>query len=146
MSTRTAFVSILALGCLVLPVLAQDAPTGEAAIEARQELMGSNAGVMGSLAELSGEEAVAAAQTLVDNFTRLPTLFPEDSMAGETRALPVIWEDWEGFEAQVAMAREAAQNLLEAAQSGDAAAFTAAVEAMGGQCGACHSTYRGPAS
>lgn len=119
---------------------------GQAAIEARQELMGSNAGVMGSIADLSGHEAVAAAQTLVDNFTRLPTLFPEDSMEGETRALPLIWEDWEGFEAQVAMAKEAAEALLAATQSGDEAAIASATEAMGGQCGACHSKYRGPAS
>ncbi|HHY49936.1 MAG TPA: cytochrome c [Alphaproteobacteria bacterium] len=106
--------------------------------------MDSNASVMGSIGELQGEEAIAAAQTLVDNFTRLPTLFPEDSQAGATRALPLIWEDWTGFEAQVAMAKGAAEALLAAAQSGDAAAIGEAARNMGAQCGACHGKYRAP--
>lgn len=139
--SRTALVALLAVG-LGAAVVADEQLSGEAAIAARQELMQSNAATMGSLADLTGAEAVTAAETLVANFERLPTLFPEDSQEGDTRALPLIWEDREAFEAQIAMAHDAATALLEAAQAGDMAAYAEAVGAMGAQCGACHSMFR----
>jgi cytochrome c556 len=124
-------------------VIAQEQLSGEDAIKARQELMQSNAEIMGTAAELSGAEAITAAQTLVGNFERLPDLFPDDSQQGDTRALPLIWEDRESFDMQVASAHDAANAVLAAAQAGDTAAYAEALGAMGGQCGACHSQFRG---
>lgn len=140
--SRTALVATLLLVSFGA-VIAQEQLSGEDAIKARQELMHSNAEVMGSAADLTGAEAVTAAQTLVANFERLPMLFPEDSQQGDTRALSLIWEDRESFEVQIASAHEAAVAVLEAAQAGDMAAYGEALGAMGAECGACHATYRG---
>src|SRR5688500_19623778 len=96
---RTALLTGI-LACLSSGAVAQEQLSGEAAIEARKELMRSNGATMGAAGEATGADAIAAGETLVANFERLPTLFPEDSKEGETRALPLIWEDMEGFNAQ----------------------------------------------
>lgn len=134
---------ILVLG-LAAGVVAQDQLSGAAAIEARHELMESNAATMAAAKDATGADAIAAGETLVANFTRLPDLIPEDSQEGETRALPAIWEDTAGFLAEVTAAREAAQGVLDAANAGDAQAYAQALEAMGERCGSCHSKFRAP--
>lgn len=139
---RFLYLPVLVLCSLGVGVIAQEQLSGEAAIEARQELMHSNASVMQSAGAATGADAVTAGETLVANFQRLPDLFPEDSKEGETRALPLIWEDMEGFQAEITAAQEAAQAVLDAANADDAEAYAAAIGAMGGRCGSCHSKYR----
>lgn len=136
------YLPALVLCSLAVGVFAQDQRSGEAAIEAREDLMHSNASVMQSAGEATGADAVTAGETLVANFLQLPDLFPEDSKEGETRALPLIWEDMEGFQAEIAAAQEAAQAVLDAANADDAETFTAAIQAMGDRCDSCHSKYR----
>jgi cytochrome c556 len=144
MIVKTMLLAGVAALCLGTVGLAQEQLSGEAAIKARQELMRSNAQVMGSAADLTGAESVTAGETLVANFERLPTLFPEDSKDGKTRALPAIWENPEEFQAEITAAQEAAAGVLAAAQANDTAAYTQAIEAMGARCGSCHSTFRAP--
>ena len=78
---------------------------------------------------------VAFAKTIVD-------LFPEGSDGGETRALPEIWSDWDGFKKVTSDHVAATEKLLAAAVSGDASAVGAQLKATGGTCGACHKPYR----
>ncbi|MCR9071216.1 MAG: cytochrome c [Alphaproteobacteria bacterium] len=86
--------------------------------------------------------AVAPATAMVAFAKTVPSLFPEGSGTGDTRALPAIWSDWAGFE-KVAMEHVAAvEKLQAAAQSGDASALGAQLKATGATCGACHKPYR----
>ena len=54
----------------------------------REELMKSNGGTLRSAGNLSGAEAVAAADTLIYNFTNLPVLFGESTKGIASGALP----------------------------------------------------------
>jgi cytochrome c556 len=69
-------------------------------------------------------------------------MFPAGSDQGDTKALPVVWTDWKGFQAADAAAGVAYDKLAAAAGSGDLAATTAAFGDAGKACGACHNTFR----
>ena len=108
--TALAFVALAAVGAL--GVIAQDALSPEEAVAMRKDLMKSNGAVMqGGAMDKTGDEAIAAAQTLVDNFTKLPDLFPEGSAIEGSRALPAIWEDWDAFVAIIDTAKVAQMPL-----------------------------------
>jgi len=143
--TTFAVLGVVAAG-LTAPVIAQDMLMGADAIERRQELMKSNGMTLRGARGASGDEAIAAAETLVSNFAELGDLWPADSMEGDTKARPEIWNEdgslSEGFLTAYNNASSAADALLAAAQSGDAEAFGAAFGAMGGSCGACHQSYQ----
>ena len=142
--TSLAMAGLMSVG--VIAAFAQDAfvapATPEEAVEMRQATMKSNGGTLRSAGELSGAEAVAAMQTLLDNYTNIPALFPEGSLVGDTKALPAIWENWDEFTAIVETGRAAAESGLAAAEAGDAAAYAEAVKTIGGTCGQCHQQFR----
>ncbi|MCC6888589.1 MAG: cytochrome c [Hyphomicrobiales bacterium] len=74
----------------------------------------------------------------------LPKLFPDNSKSGgETRALPKIWSDKNGFNAQIAVfAKAAAEGKAKATTlEGLKAAFPAVTKA----CNDCHEDYRAAA-
>ncbi|WP_108395815.1 c-type cytochrome [Devosia submarina] len=142
--TTLALAGLMSVG--IVAAFAQDAfvapTTPEEAVEARQATMKENGATLRTAAQLSGAEAVAAMQTLLDNYTNIPALFPEDSAVGDSKALPVIWENWEEFTAIVESGRSAAEAGLAAAEAGDAAAYGEAVKAIGATCGQCHQQFR----
>lgn len=84
------------------------------------------------------------ARQIAERAERIPTLFPEGSGTGDTRALPAIWSDWDGFVAAAQANRAAALALADiAAGSGaDAATADGALRALGASCGACHDAFR----
>ena len=143
--TAMAVAGLLITG--VVATFAQDAfvapATPEAAVAARIALMKEDGGLLRSAGALTGPEAVAAMQTLLDNYTHIPDLFPEGSIVGESKALPAIWQNWDAFVAIVETGKTAAAAGLAAAEAGDAAAYGAALQALGGTCGACHQQFRG---
>ena len=116
--------------------------TNEQLVETRQNAMKQNGMTLRGAASLTGDEAVAAATSLLQNFTNLPDLFREGSITDKSKALPAIWENWDDFRARFDHNAEVAANMLAAAQSGDTATYTAAIEELGKSCGACHDTYR----
>lgn len=140
-----AIAGLMTLG--VVAVVAQDAfvppATAEEALAARKALMREDGGLLRSAGGLTGAEAVAAMQTLLDNYTHIPDLFPEGSIVGDSEALPAIWENWDAFVAIVETGKTAAADGLAAAESGDAAGYAAALQALGATCGACHQQFRG---
>jgi cytochrome c556 len=137
-----ATVLILAAGTLA--VVAQDAftppATPEEAIAMRQALMKENGAVLRGAGSLTGEEAIAAAQTLLDNYTQIPAVFPEGSEGGD--ALPAIWQNWEAFTAIAEAGRAGAEAALTAAQAGDMAGYAAGLQQVQGTCGQCHQQFR----
>lgn len=110
-------------------------------IDLRVDTMRSNGMTMRGAGGLSGDEAVAAAETLKHNAQLLKLLFPEGSGEG-TKALDNIWTDWDNFVAILDGMEENAMAMADAAAAGDADAYGAAMQAIGGACGMCHSTYR----
>src|SRR5690606_27193390 len=141
----------LAFGALAI---AQDAPavvvdpaiagmTNEQLVEARETAMKQNGMALRGADRLSGEQAVAAATVLLQNFTNFPALFREGSIVGQSKALPSIWENWDDFKGRFDHDAEAAARMLAAAQSGDTAAYSVAIREIGESCGGCHMTYRG---
>ena len=118
--------------------------TPEQVVEARQAAMMSNGRTLRNAGTLTGAEAVAAATTVLQNFTNLPHLFPEGSIVGDSKALPIIWEQKDDFAAIFAKAGAAAAAMLVAAQAGDTTAYAAAIQTIGGTCNECHDTYQKP--
>jgi cytochrome c556 len=140
-----AIAGLLAISAVA--TVAQDAfvapSTPEEAVAARKALMREDGGLMRELGGLTGAEAVAALNTILTNYTHIPDLFPEGSIVGDSKALPAIWENWDAFTAIVETGKGAATAGIAAAEAGDAAAYGAALQTLGGTCGACHQQFRG---
>nr|WP_319250353.1 cytochrome c [uncultured Celeribacter sp.] len=64
-----------------------------------------------------------------------------EDLAGETRALPAIWDDMDGFQEKGMAFYEAVVNLNEVAGNG-LDALRPAVGQLGGTCKACHDDFR----
>jgi cytochrome c556 len=74
---------------------------------------------------------------------QFPTQFPKGTEEGHnTRALPAIWSDPEGFQKAANNLADAATKLAELAKAGDAEAVAAQVKVVGDACAACHKTFR----
>lgn len=144
--TSLALAGALSVAALVSvsPVVADaHALTAQEAYEARKAAMRALGGQMRGLNGLEGDDAVAAADLFAETFGAMASLFPEDSITGDSKALPAIWEDFEGFEAIIAKGIDASAELQEAAAAMDQDAFAAAAAKFGPLCGECHSGYRG---
>jgi cytochrome c556 len=114
----------------------------EELVEARQDAMKEDGGLLRRAGGLTGADAVAAADTLIRNYTNLPHMFPEGSNIGDSKALPVIWQDFETFTGIFAKGLQGASDMKAAAEAGDAAAYAAALQVVGGTCGECHQKFR----
>ena len=88
-------------------------------------------------------EHAAKLKTLEVAFVKL---FPAGSDKGETKALPVVWSDWAGFQAANKNAEAAIDKLATAAGSGNQEALAAAFADTGKACGACHDKFRAKAN
>ncbi len=91
------------------------------------------------------DEVAGHAHAINEMSKTLPRLFPKGSgkEAGETRALPVIWEKWDEFEATIKTLQTESAKLAEVAKDGDRAAIAKQTMALGNEgCGSCHKTFR----
>lgn len=138
------------------PAPAAEAPAEDAnsemasAIEARQANFKKVGGNFKTISDnmRAGEPDIEAVKTAAANVAKLSqdvaNWFPAGSgpEAGETEALPVIWEKPEEFTAAIVRFQTAAAALNEAAQTGEMAAVGAAFRPVGGSCGGCHDAFR----
>lgn len=146
----------IALGACAASVMllvgsAQAANEPAALIAYRQATMKAIGGHMGALGAFAKGEVdfvddVAGHAHAINELSKgLARLFPEGSgkEAGETRALPKIWEDWAGFEAAIKRLSDESAKLAEVAKGGDSAAIAAQIGELGKKgCGGCHKPYR----
>jgi cytochrome c556 len=116
--------------------------SNEQLVEARQAAMKEDGMLLRGAGEATGEDAVKAATTILQNFTNFPALFKEGSITADSHALPAIWEQWDAFSGLLTKGQTAAKDMLTAAQAGDAAAYGTALKTLGGLCGECHMAYR----
>ena len=69
-------------------------------------------------------------------------MFPKGSGLGDTKAKPVIWENWSKFESAVKDFERESAKLAKVAESGDMEALAKQVRATGKTCGGCHRNFR----
>lgn len=127
--------------------------SGEAAVAA-QELRHEKFEALGDAMKALSREAKASAPDMAvvtpnagiiaASATALPSWFAPGTgpAAGKTEAKANIWETPDDFTAKAKDFHNVALSLNDAATSGDAAAFKAAMEPVGKACKACHETYR----
>lgn len=121
-------------------------------IATRQAIMasvGAAAGLGGGMMKgevayspVAGKAAIAAMNAAADSFG---SFFPAGSDQGDTGALPAIWENADGFAAELAKFSAATGKAMEAAGKAgpaDLDAFKAAMGPVFGTCKSCHETYR----
>ncbi|GAB4360702.1 MAG: cytochrome c [Oricola sp.] len=122
-------------------------------IAARKALMQANgaaAGVSGGMmkGEIAYNPAVAKAAIAALHASAMTfgDYFPEGSdMGADTTAAPKIWEDPDGFKAELAKFRSATDAAMQASGKdgpADLDAFKAAVGPVLGTCKSCHEGYR----
>ncbi len=97
----------------------------------------------------SNADVVKHAKAINATTDQMLAVFPKGSGRGDfsdkqTRALPAIWKNWEGFKkANQTLSNESAK-LASIAASGDKQAIAKQVGAMGKLgCGGCHKPFRG---
>lgn len=109
--------------------------------------MGAAMRTLGAFARGRGgtlEEAGEAAAKVQEHAHILLQQFPPGTGIGvsDSEAKLEIWSDWDGFVTVAASFSERADALVAAIESGDTAVIGAAVGALGGGCGDCHTPYR----
>ncbi len=131
----------IAQDVVVDPAIATMTPDQKVA--ARQAIMKEDGGILKTAGNLTGADAAAAADKIIQNYTNLTALFPADTngVAG-TEAKAEIWSNLDAFNAIFAKGIEGAKAMKAAAEAGDATAYGAAIKAIAGTCGECHQAYR----
>ena len=146
-----SFAALLALGTIA--TLADDPPkivvdpaiasmTADQKVEARQNAMKEDGGVLKGARDLTGDAAVAAMDKVIQNFTNFPALFADGATNNKSEALPIIWTEFDKFTALFDKGRTAAEDMRTAALAGDQAKYLASFKTIAGVCGECHGTYR----
>jgi cytochrome c556 len=137
-------VAVAALG--VTAVVAQGDP-----IAARKAVMkenGNQSRIAREMIEGKQPFDVAAAHKVLATFAatadKMKPLFPDSSKAGDTAALPAVWENKADFDAK--MAKLSSDSKAQDAKVKDLDSFKASMAEVGKNCGGCHNTYRKKAS
>jgi cytochrome c556 len=88
-------------------------------------------------------DVVAPSRKIVELEAAFVKLFPAGSDKGDTKALPIIWTDFKGFEAAGAGLSTQATKMADLGAGGKSAdEIKAQYAEMGKACGTCHNTYR----
>jgi len=142
---RRIVLAVTALALGLSTAIAQDP------IAARKALMkanGQQAALGGKF--MKGEEPfdLAKAQAIFANYQKASTdfgkLFPDSSKAGDTAALPAVWENKADFDAK--LTKFASEAKAAGPKVTDLDTFKAQMTEVRKNCGGCHQTYRKRAS
>lgn len=107
---------------------------------------GKNIGMLAKMAKgevpFDAAEVIKALESMKSTTANFVELFPAGSeTGGETEASPKIWEDPAGFKAALAKFHADIDAAVAAAPQ-DAAALGPVLGSVGGNCKACHDSYR----
>jgi len=94
------------------------------------------------LAENNLAAIIPPAEQIRDWAKQMPDYFPAGSNAKPSEASPEIWVDFSRFERAAAANYQAANELILAAQSGNATATRDAFKATAATCKSCHKSFR----
>jgi len=137
-------VAVLAFGATTL--VAQNDP-----IAARKALMKTN-GLQERIAidmvqakrPFDLEDAKKALAAFAEAGEKAPALFPDESKAGDTAALPAVWENKADFTARFAKLASVSKAAIDATKDLDS--FKVQLTEVRQNCIGCHRTYRKRAS
>jgi cytochrome c556 len=126
-------------------VMAADDGTHEMRVEMMKKIAGA-AGALGAIAKGDKPYDAAAVKTALTTIAETAKVFPDQFKPGTEKApdklaSPKIWENMADFQAHAAKLSGDAQMAL-ASLPADPAAVGAALKTIGGDCGACHQSYR----
>ena len=117
-------------------------------IKYRQNVMKATGGHMGAIVDILknrlplADHIVDHARSIQQNSKMTLAMFPKGSGLGDTKAKPVIWENWSKFESAVQDFERESAKLAKVAESGDMEALAKQVRATGKTCGGCHRNFR----
>ena len=145
-----AAVVFVALGVLALsgrPAVPHTGATGP--IKHRMEIMKSMGTATKTIqAMLTGKRAydkahvALLANEIAGHVPKLPKLFPKGSDKHPSEAKPVIWSDWDGFNASLKALHAEARKLAEVASNGGRAEVVRQFRRLGQSCSGCHRDFR----
>ena len=136
-----ALALLLALGAAI-PAIADAPLTADQAVQARQTAMKEDGRALRHADRLTGDAAVKVLTLVEANYTRLPGLFPKDSITGKSVAKPVVWTQFDDFAAIFKKGAAAAADGIAAAKAGNTSQYLADLKIIGATCNDCHNTYR----
>lgn len=146
---RKLVLTAVAASCLAGLARAADAPASPDIIATRQAGQALVGGTFIGLLQAVKQNATDvkpfanAALAIAKWEPQFRTMFPPGTEHGEnTRALPAIWSDRDGFNKASEKLAEEATKLSTIAKSGDREAFAAQVKVLGDACSACHKQFR----
>jgi cytochrome c556 len=116
--------------------------TADQKVEARQQAMKEDGGVLRKAARATGDDAVQAATTVLQNFVNFPALFADGATNAKSEADPKIWQEFDKFSDIFKAGQLDASKMITAAKAGDQAAYQDAFKSLGQKCFQCHQTYR----
>jgi cytochrome c556 len=150
-TVRCAETPVLAALSLALAVFATFALAHEGAtgvVKERMDLMDrqkDDMKIIGDMAKgktpFDAAKATEAARDISVTAKKIPELFPEGSLHGETEALPAIWKDWDRFTGNAEDLDRVAGELAAALDAG-ATDWTGAFKQVVDACKACHQDFR----
>ena len=154
-TTRLAVLSFALLAGLgAAAVFAEDAAividpsiagmSADQKVAARQEAMKTDGKILRGSGSATGADAVKIATTVLQNMTNFPALFADGATNSKSKALPVVWQQFDDFSGLFGKGQETAKAMLAAAKSGDSAGWQTSLKTMAGLCGDCHQQYREP--
>lgn len=137
----------LALAAVLVSVGVTAAVAQSSAIQARKDILktfGPASRAPGLMLRGEAPFDMAAVQASLKVFAegspKLPALFPDDSQTGDTKALPVIWQEKDKFNA-IFTKLEADSKAAMTAITNEAT-FRTEMPKVLGNCGTCHTAYR----
>lgn len=143
------YMSVAALLAVGATIAYGQSAGGAAAIAERKAAMKAVGGANKGLADMAkgdvafdAAKAAAGFKTIEDNLAKSKPLFPDNSRAGDTAALPAVWEKKADFAAKFDKAIADAKSA--GAASKTEAAFKDQHKAFVTNCGGCHKDYRQP--
>jgi cytochrome c556 len=148
MAPVAPFLPLIFVGILVGQSAAQDTASIpnvrglEDPVAARQEAMRENARIVRSAIGGDDPVSVADAELVVENIAEFPRLFAARSSSSDSRALPIIWEQWEDFRGILRDGQLGAQQMLASVETRDNLAYRDALAALSRTCTECHEIYR----
>ncbi len=149
-AVTTALALVLAVGGTASLVSAHSGATG--VMKERMELMkgmGDAMKTMGAMlkGQTAFEPAVIAEKAgyLADHADKIPELTPEGSNDHPSEALPIIWQEWDGYEESARQLADEGAKLVEIASNGaDERATKIQFAKVSKTCGTCHEKFRKP--
>lgn len=132
----------LLLAGFAASALADTPLTADQAVAQRQAAMKADGRSLRGSNDLAGDKAIAVLTTVQANYTKLPSLFPPNSITGKSIAKPIIWQQFDQFSAIFKKGADAAADGIAAVKAGDMDKYKADIQTIASTCNECHNTYR----